>query len=88
MDFIGFLWNEGLINPMINALIILANVLFDNFGLAIIAFTILIRVAMTPLTLRQFRTTRAMQEMQPQLQEQFNILWQASGWADGSPSFD
>ena len=69
MDFIGFLWNEGLINPMINALIILANVLFDNFGLAIIAFTILIRVAMTPLTLRQFRTTRAMQEMQPQLQE-------------------
>lgn len=25
--------------------------------------------------------------MQPLLREQFNILWQASGWADGSPSF-
>ena len=25
--------------------------------------------------------------MQPQLRDQFNILWQASGWADGSPSF-
>jgi hypothetical protein len=26
--------------------------------------------------------------MQPQLRDQFNILSQASGWADGSPSFD
>lgn len=26
--------------------------------------------------------------MQPQLRDQSNILWQASGWADGSPSFD
>ncbi|MFT4052967.1 MAG: hypothetical protein QM681_00555 [Novosphingobium sp.] len=26
--------------------------------------------------------------IQPQLRDQFNVLWQASGWADGSPSFD
>ena len=66
MDFI---WNDLLVNPMINALIILSNALIDNFGLAIIAFTILIRLATFPLTIRQLRTTRAMQEMQPQLQE-------------------
>jgi len=66
---VGFLWNDLLVNPMINALIILSNALFDNFGLAIIAFTIVIRLATFPLTIRQLRTTRAMQEMQPQLQE-------------------
>lgn len=65
----GFIWNDLLINPMINALIILSNVLLDNFGLAIIAFTIFIRLVTFPLTIRQLRTTRAMQEMQPQLQE-------------------
>ena len=65
----GFIWNDLLVNPMINALIILSNVLFDNFGLALIAFTILIRLLTFPLTIRQLRTTRAMQEMQPQLQE-------------------
>lgn len=26
--------------------------------------------------------------IQPQLRDQFNVLWQASGWADGSPSFN
>ena len=65
----GFIWNDLLVNPMINALILLSNVLLDNFGLAIIAFTILIRLVTFPLTIRQLRTTRAMQEMQPQLQE-------------------
>jgi YidC/Oxa1 family membrane protein insertase len=65
----GYIWNDLLINPMINAMILLSNALLDNFGLAIIAFTILIRLATFPLTIRQLRTTRAMQEMQPQLQE-------------------
>ena len=66
---IDFVWNDVLLNPMINALVVLSHVLFDNFGLAIIAFTILIRGATYPLTRRQLRTTRAMQEMQPRLQE-------------------
>lgn len=26
--------------------------------------------------------------IQPQLRDQLNVLWQASGWADGSPSFN
>ena len=66
---IDFIWNDVLINPMINALIILSNVLFNNYGLALIAFTILTRGATYPLTLRQLRTTRAMQQMQPRMRE-------------------
>ena len=54
---------------MINFLVILNNVLFHSFGLAIIAFTIVIRLATFPLTLRQLHSTRAMQSIQPRVQE-------------------
>ncbi|MXY78346.1 MAG: YidC/Oxa1 family membrane protein insertase [Chloroflexi bacterium] len=65
----SFIWNDLLVNPMINALITMSNAMLDNFGLAIIAFTIFIRLITFPLTIKQLRTTRAMQEMQPQMQE-------------------
>ena len=66
---IDFLWNDVLLNPVTNALIILTNALADNYGLAIIVFTLIIRVITYPLTLRQLRATRAMQLMQPRMQE-------------------
>ena len=66
---IDFIWNDLLINPMLNMLILLSNVLFDSYGLAIIAFTILIRLATYPLTLRQLRATRALGELGPRLQD-------------------
>lgn len=65
----GFVWNDVLINPMINGLIILSQILFDNFGLAIIAFTILVRASTMPLTLRGLHATRRMQALQPKVQE-------------------
>ncbi|MFC1945618.1 YidC/Oxa1 family membrane protein insertase [Chloroflexota bacterium] len=40
-----------------------------SFGLAIILLTIGVRIIMIPLTLRQTRTTRAMQEMQAEVKE-------------------
>ncbi len=64
-----FVWNDVLINPMINGLIVLSRILFDNFGLAIIAFTILVRLATLPLTLRGLHATRRMQALQPKVQE-------------------
>jgi YidC/Oxa1 family membrane protein insertase len=64
-----FVWNDLLINPMINGLIILSRILFDNFGLAIILFTVLVRAATLPLTLRQLRSARRMQTIQPKIQE-------------------
>ncbi len=59
----------GLLDPMINVLIVLNNVLWGSFGLAVIAFTILVRLVTFPLTLRQLQQTRAMQALQPRVQE-------------------
>jgi YidC/Oxa1 family membrane protein insertase len=64
-----FVWNDVLINPMINGLIIISQILFDNFGLAIIAFTVMVRLATLPLTLRGLNATRRMQALQPKVQE-------------------
>lgn len=63
------LWNVLLLQPMLNFLILLSHVLFSNFGLAIIFLTIIVRLIMLPLTLRQIRSTKAMTSLQPKLQE-------------------
>jgi YidC/Oxa1 family membrane protein insertase len=55
--------------PMVNVLIVLSSYLFSNFGLAIIALTIIIRGCMYPLTLKQLRASKAMQVLQPKLAE-------------------
>ena len=67
MEFIGLLWNEAIMRPMINALAILSDVLFDNFGLSIIVFTVLIRTALIPLQIRQSKSMKKMQELQPRM---------------------
>ena len=66
---IGEIFNLALVNPLINFLVVLNNILFGSFGLAIIAFTIIIRTVTFPLTLRQLHQTRAMQNLQPRVQE-------------------
>ncbi|MCH8346340.1 MAG: membrane protein insertase YidC [Chloroflexi bacterium] len=65
----GVAWNTILMNPLINALLLLTNLLGGQFGLAIIVFTIILRLVTIPFTLRQLRSTKAMQEMQPRMQE-------------------
>lgn len=67
MEFIGILWDELLMRPMINSLALLSDVLFDNFGLSIIAFTVFIRLVLIPLTIRQTRSMKKMQEIQPKI---------------------
>ncbi len=62
-------WDVVFLNPLINALIILNNVLFSDFGLAIIVFTLLMRLATMPLMMRQIHSTRAMSVLQPKIQE-------------------
>jgi YidC/Oxa1 family membrane protein insertase len=52
-----------------NVLIVMTYYLFNNFGLAIIALTIIVRVITLPLTLKQLRATKAMQALQPKLME-------------------
>ena len=62
-------WELIIQQPIINSLIMLSHYLFDNFGLAIIVLTIIVNVAMLPLTLKQVRASKAMQELQPKLAE-------------------
>ncbi|MFC1945046.1 YidC/Oxa1 family membrane protein insertase [Chloroflexota bacterium] len=65
----GDIWNVVLLNPMINGLIIFSNVFFGNFGIAILVLTVVVRLLMLPLTLRQLRSMKAMQSLQPRMQE-------------------
>lgn len=63
------LFNIVLLQPMLNFLIIISTYLFGSFGLAIVVMTVLVRLITLPLTMRQLRSTKAMQELQPKLQE-------------------
>ena len=63
------IWNQLIIQPMINGLVMLYAYLFLNFGIAIIAFTLLVRLALVPLTVKQSRQIKAMGALQPKMKE-------------------
>lgn len=69
MELIGFVWNQILIGPATNFIIVLDRLLFGSYGLAIIVFTVLLRLATLPLTLRQMNSSKKMTTLQPKLQE-------------------
>ena len=56
-------------NPVLNVLIALSHILGGSFGLAIIALTIIVRLISWPLTKRQLNSSKALQDMQPKIQE-------------------
>lgn len=62
-------WDLYIVAPLVNVLIVLSHYLFSSFGLTIIVFTILVRAAMYPLTIKQLKATKAMQSIQGQLAE-------------------
>jgi YidC/Oxa1 family membrane protein insertase len=57
------MWDMLIINPMLNTLLWIYSIL-GNFGLAIILFTILVRMVTYPLTIQQLKGAQAMQDMQ------------------------
>lgn len=63
------MWDLIFLKPMLNVLITLYSVLGHNFGVAIIVFTILVRIITLPLTWKQMRASRVMAGLQPKLQE-------------------
>jgi len=62
-------WHLIIGNPVLNVLIALSHLLSGEFGLAIIALTIIVRLISWPLTKRQLNSTKALQDMQPKIQE-------------------
>jgi YidC/Oxa1 family membrane protein insertase len=61
-------WNLLFITPLVNSLVLLNNI-FGNFGIAILLFTLLLRLATLPFTIRQLQSTKEMQAAQPKMQE-------------------
>jgi YidC/Oxa1 family membrane protein insertase len=65
----GTIWSEGVIRPLLNALLFFYAYLGRNFVVAITAFTIVLRLITFPLQMKQIRSSRMMAAVQPQMQE-------------------
>jgi YidC/Oxa1 family membrane protein insertase len=68
MSFLD-VWYLIIGNPVLNVLIALSHLLSGSFGLAIVALTIIVRLISWPLTKRQLKSSKALQDMQPKIQE-------------------
>ena len=62
------IWNTLLVHPIMNVTLLAYGVIND-FGFAIIAVTLVIRMALYPLYVQQIRSQRAMQEVAPAMDE-------------------
>jgi len=69
LEWIGNIWDLIILNPLINALIMLSSYLFHSFGLAIIVLTIVVNLLMYPLTQKQLKASKAMQSLQAEIAE-------------------
>ncbi|HEY75001.1 MAG TPA: membrane protein insertase YidC [Thermoflexia bacterium] len=63
------MWDFLVINPMVNLLLVFYQWLGHQTILAITALTLVVRLAILPLTLKQQQASQRMQELQPKLQE-------------------
>ncbi|HEX2698347.1 MAG TPA: YidC/Oxa1 family membrane protein insertase [Anaerolineales bacterium] len=58
------MWDTLILNPFTNALVWIYTAIGHNFGIAIILFTILIRLVTWPLNGQQLKSTKVMQDLQ------------------------
>lgn len=65
VDSEGF-WNKFIVWPLVSTITYFKDLL-GTYGLGIIAVTIIIRVALLPLMVKQTRSSKRMQELQPDL---------------------
>jgi len=63
----GGFWQRYIVYPFALSLDFFAELLFNQYGLAILVMTIIIRLLLLPLTLKQYRSSKAMQALQPEL---------------------
>ncbi|UOQ49574.1 YidC family membrane integrase SpoIIIJ [Gracilibacillus caseinilyticus] len=65
------IWNTWFVRPLSDFILWVAR-LFDadyGYGLSIVLVTLLIRLILLPLNIKQLKSSKAMQDIQPQLQE-------------------
>src|SRR2546429_1892296 len=68
LDFFLPIWNTFLVHPLIN-LLVLADYFVHDFGLAVVIVTVAIRLALFPVFRAQVRSSRAMQELAPAMND-------------------
>ncbi|WP_077329833.1 YidC family membrane integrase SpoIIIJ [Virgibacillus siamensis] len=63
------IWAEWFVWPMAQFISYFAELFNGNYGLAIIIVTIIIRLVLLPLNVKQLKSSKAMQDIQPELKE-------------------
>jgi len=70
MNLLVEIFNKALFQPLFNALILLYNFLPGNdFGIAVIALTVLIRLALYPLMAKSLKSQKVFSKLQPKIKE-------------------
>lgn len=70
MEFLTNIFNLILYQPLFNALILLYQYLpGQDFGIAVIVLTVLIRILLYPLMAQSIKSQRSLTELQPKIQE-------------------
>jgi YidC/Oxa1 family membrane protein insertase len=64
----GF-WDTYIVYPLSDVITYFAELFGENYGLSIIVVTLLIRIVLLPLMIKQTKSSKAMQDTQPELQE-------------------
>src|SRR5699024_1571132 len=64
----GF-WNKYFVYPMSWFITYFADLFDGNYGLALVIVTVIVRVVLLPLNVKQIKSSKAMQDIQPELKE-------------------
>src|SRR5690625_4972966 len=63
------IWNKYFVYPMAWLLTYFADLFNRSFGLSIVVVTLIIRTVLLPLNIKQLKSSKAMQDIQPELKE-------------------
>lgn len=63
----GNLWNLLLHQPLLQAMLLLYKLLFNNFGLAVLAITVIIRAILIPVSMPALKSQKKINDLKPHL---------------------
>ncbi|MGM8212866.1 YidC family membrane integrase SpoIIIJ [Virgibacillus sp. W0430] len=63
------IWNEWFVYPLSQVIMYFAELFNDDYGLSIVVVTIMARLLLLPLNIKQLKSSKAMQDIQPELKE-------------------
>ncbi|SFB29822.1 YidC/Oxa1 family membrane protein insertase [Lentibacillus halodurans] len=61
------IWNSFFVYPLSQVVIYIAELFNENYGISIIIVTIFLRLILLPLNVKQLKSSKAMQDIQPEL---------------------